>query len=309
MKKPLVLLLILAILMVVVFGQRWQQRKVVTSAPAGSIAVNPDRVSRLQIQRLGEPLVELQRIGGGWRLRQPIDYAAQDQVVQSVLTSLENLQLRDVVSRNPQKRAKFQVDSTGTHVRVWEGETEVLSVIIGKAANDFSHTYVRRAEEDEVYRAVGMLAYNFTKRVDDWRDKTILNLDSAGISRLQLRYPKEDIEIELIRNDSLWTYSSNGGEAAVADSATVAGLLSATSKLNTSNFATEADTTGMDFEEADFELFIETDSGEHQLRFLKTENGRYLVVLQGSDEVVFSLYAGALSRILKKATDFQGEAS
>ena len=85
--------------------------------------------------------------------------------------------------------------------------------------------------------------------------------------------------------------------------------MSAAAKLNTSSFATETETADKDFAEADFELFVETDSGEHHVRFLKTSDGRYLAKLQGADNVVFSLYEGALSRILKKAADFQGEAS
>lgn len=309
MKKQSILLIVLVVLVAVVLLQRRQQQGLVASKPAGSVSLQPDRVSRLQIDRPGEPTVEFARIGGGWRLHLPFDYAAQDQAVQSTLTSLQDLELADIVSTNPDKRSNYQVDSTGTHVQAWEGDKQVMSLIIGKATQDFAHTFVRRDGSNEVYRAVGMLSYTFNKKPDDWRDKTILALNRDEIDRLELRYPKEELLVQLARRDSLWTVASGKGEAVLADSATVANLLTAVAHLNTVTFATAEDLQDQDLSQADFVLYIETDSGQYELQFWKAANNRYFAKRKDANDVIFSLYEGSLSRILKKAEDFQQPSS
>jgi hypothetical protein len=309
MKKQSVLLIVLAVLMAVVFLQRRQQNQLVATEPAGSVSLHPDRVSRLRIDRPGEPTVELARIGGGWRLSVPFDYAAQDPAVQSTLTSLQDLELVDVVSSNPEKRHNYDVDSSGTHVQAWEGDKQVLSLIIGKAAPDFAHTFVRRDGSDEVYRAVGMLSYTFNKKANDWRDKTILALHLEEVGRVALRYPKDNLSVQLTRQDSLWTVATNGGASAIADSATVANLLSAVAHFNSVSFATPEDLQGHDLSQADFELYLETDSGQHELHFWKAENSRYFVRRKDADDVVFSVYENSLSRVLKKPEDFKPASS
>jgi len=305
MKRQLVLVIVLVVLLGVVFAQRRQQQSLVASAPAGQVSLNPDRVSRLVVDRPGEPTVEFARVGGGWRIRAPFDYAAQDQAVQSTLTSLQDLELADVVSTNPDNRHNYQVDSTGTHVQAWEGDQQVMSLIIGKAAPDFAHTFVRRDGSDEVYRAVGMLSYTFNKKPDDWRDKTILALNRDDIDRVELRYPKEKSVVNLALRDSVWTVAEGSGKATAADSATVADLLSAVSRLNTVTFASAEELADKDLSQADCEVFVETDSGQHELDLWKAENNRYYAKLKDTDDVVFSLYENTLSRILKKAEDFK----
>jgi hypothetical protein len=309
MKRQLILLVVVIALIAVVLVQRRQQQEFVASEPVASVSLEPGRVSRLQIQRPGEPLVEFERVGGGWHMRQPFDYQAQEQAVQSLLTVLEDLELQDVVSSNPDNQGLFEVDSTGTLVQAWDGDKQVMDLVVGKATPDYAHTYVRREGQDEVYRAVGMLTYNFNKKPDDWRDKTILNVNRDDIRRVELRYPKDDVDVVLARQDSVWTVSVDGKDAAPADSMTVATLLGAASHLNTVSFAAESDQEKIDFEHPDFTLFLGTDAGQHEVDFWKGEANRWLARLAGRDDVTFSLFESNLNRIRKKAEDFQPASS
>lgn len=305
MKRVAILGAILLVLVGMMLLQRSQQRAVVASGPAETVSVNPERVSRLRIERPGEPAIELARIGGGWKLTTPIDYPAQDQMVQGVLKSFEELKLTDVVSRNPEKRIVFQVDSTGTRVQAWEAEAQVLDLVVGKAAPDYGHTYVRRTTGDEVYRAEGTLTYSFNRQPDDWRDKTILKLDESQISRVVLSYPEEKSLVTLSRVDSTWTYATASGKPAPADSATVARLLRAVSTLNTMNFASESEVAAADFSKPTFRLEVETDSGKHVVEFATAEGSRLLAKSDARDDVVFGLHTGSLAQIMKKPDDFK----
>jgi hypothetical protein len=113
----------------------------------------------------------------------------------------------------------------------------------------------------------------------------------------------------LALQDTLWTVSEAGKDAVAADSTTVANLLTAASHLNTVTFADEAELGDIDFEHPDFDLFLETDAGQREVRFWKGDANRWLARLVGRDDVTFSLFETHLSRIRKKAADFQPASS
>ncbi len=304
MRRLIVLGAVLAAFVVAWGVQRWQQGRLVASAPARTLDIQPDRVTGLRITKPGSPAVAIERVAGAWRIQSPGDYRANEQVVTGVLETLDSLALVDVVSTNPAKRGTFQVDSTGTRVQVLEGEKTVLDVVVGKSSPDFSHTYLRPEGGDEVYRADGMLSYNFNKRVDDWRDKTILDLDPAGIVRLTLEYPKEKSQVVLAKRDTTWTVAAAGGAAEVADSLAVAQVLRSSAKLSTVNFATPEETATVDFAQPDFRLQVDTDGGSHTVTFVEGESGKMYAQRSG-DATLFQLYKNSLTNLMKKAEDLR----
>lgn len=309
MRRVLILAVVFVALVGIMIVQRQQQKRVVASAPVEVLSVDPQRATRMRIEKPGEEPVELVRSAGSWKLDEPLKYRANDQIVSSVLKTLESLELEDVVSTNPEKRGTFQVDSTGTRVEVWESDESVLSIVVGKSSPDWSHTYVRPTDQDKVYRAVGVLTYNFNKRVDDWRDKTILSIDQPSISRVKLEYPKEKMDVVLSRADTLWTFAVRGGDPEVADSLTVAQLLRNTSKLSTVSFASEEDVKDLDFSTPDFRLQVETDAETQTVQFVEGEGNKLFAILEGEHDIVFQLNKGNLANVMKKPEDLRPKGS
>lgn len=308
MKRMAILGGVLVVLIGVLFMQQKQQQRIIASEPVDTWSVDPDRVTALQIRKPDGESVELVRSAGSWKLSQPVQYPANGQTVTSSLRVLESLELEDIVSTNPENQGKYQVDSTGTLVEVKAGEETLLSAIVGKNSPDFSHTYVRRTGSDDVYRAVGMLSYNFNKRVDDWRDKSILDIDQQTISRITLEYPKDKASTILARADTTWTVQATGGTPQVADSLSVANLLRTVSALNTASFATDEEKETLDFEQADFRLSVETDADTKVVTFVEGESTKYFARLEGND-TVFQLFKSSLTNVLKKAEDLRPKES
>lgn len=309
MRTVVVLAVVLGALLGVWLLQRQKQSAVIVSEPVETLSVDPDRVTKLRIEKADTEPVELSRIAGSWKITSPIEYRAADAVVTGALRVLESLELEDVVSTNPDKRPTYQVDdSTGTRVQVLAGEETLMSIVVGKSSPDFSHTYVRPADRDEVYRAVGVLTYNFSKKLDDWRDKTILKLDQASISNVTLEYPKEKARVVLANADTLWTFSVKEGKSEVADSLTVANLLRTASSLNTTGFVSEADSLELDFTKPDFRVQVETDAGSHSVAFVEGEESKYYAMKEGED-TVFQLYKGNISNLMKREDDLRPKES
>jgi hypothetical protein len=225
-----------------------------------------------------------------------------------MLQALASLELEDVVSTNPDKRGTYQVDSTGTRVQVLQGDKVVLSLMVGKSTPDFAHTYVRPEDRAEVYRAVGVLTYNFNKRVDDWRDKTVLEVDQESVSRVVLEYPKEGTDVVLARADSLWTVVSKGAEPQPADSTAAAQLVRSAARIVTANFATPEEAAGLDFAQPDFRLRVETDGGTQTVEFVEHEGNKFYARRPG-ETTVFQLFKPGLAGVMKKADDLKPKAS
>ncbi len=304
MRRLVVLAAVLLVLVAVWLLQRWQQRAVVASAPVATLTLDPDKVTKLRIEKPGGEKVEIGRVAGAWRIEVPGDYRASEPVVSGVLKTLQSLALSDVVSTNPAKRGIYQVDSTGTRVQVLEGESTVLDVVVGKSSPDFAHTYVRRHDQDPVYRADGMLAYNFNKRVDDWRDKTILDVPMEGVSRLNLEYPQEKVQLTLARADSAWTLAAGGGAAEEADSTAAEQLLRVACKLSTNNFATPEEAAGLDFGTPVFRVRIDSDTGSQAVAFVEGQEGKMFAQRDG-DTTVFQLFKTSLTNLMKKPDDLR----
>ncbi|UCE01840.1 MAG: DUF4340 domain-containing protein [Candidatus Latescibacterota bacterium] len=309
MQRVVILAVVLGVLVGIWLLQRQRQGQVVVSEPVETVSVDPARVTRLRIDKADAEAVELARVAGSWRITSPIDYRADEAVVSAVLRALEGLELEDVVSTNPDKRSTFQVDdSTGTHVEVFAGDESVVALVVGKSSPDFAHTYVRRVDADEVYRAVGVLTYNFNKRVDDWRDKTILSLDQESIAKVTLHYPKEKAQVVLAHADTLWTLQVEGGQPEVADSLSVVNLLRTASRLTTAAFVSDSDSLALDFDTPDFGVQIETDAEKHSVQFVEGEDNKYYARKEG-EETIFQLYKSNLTNLMKKPEDLRPKES
>src|SRR5262245_46005259 len=143
MKRLGILAAVFLVLALALVVQRIQRRQVVVSAPAETLKVDPDRVTRLRIERHGEKPVVLERVAGSWKITAPVEYRANEQAVTAILDALKSLQLEDVISTNPKNQGTYQVDSTGTRVLAQEGDKTALEIVVGKNTPDFGHTYVR----------------------------------------------------------------------------------------------------------------------------------------------------------------------
>jgi hypothetical protein len=234
-------LVILAAVFVALAGllglQRWQRSKIVVAGPLQTVKIDPEKVTKLQVhKRDGD--VELERVGtSAWKITKPVEYPASNDLVQGMLKAVEELKLEDVISSSPGTRGTYQVDSTGTGVVIWTGDKKALDVVVGKTTSDFTHTFVRPSDRNEVYRADGVLSYSFNRRADEWRDKTILGFAEKDLSRVVLEYPKKSLSLTLVRADSTHWNVQEGASTARADSATAARLVSNLSRLMTADLS------------------------------------------------------------------------
>ena len=146
--------------------------------------------------------VTLEKDGTHWMLTAPMRLPADEASVTTAIGKGASLELKGIVSSNPQKQSVFQVDSSATLVRVFEKGFEKAAFRVGKLGSTYMETYVRREGSNDVYIADGMINYIFAKSVREWRDKTIFKTAQVNIKSVRFQYG--DTTFALALQDTAW---------------------------------------------------------------------------------------------------------
>ncbi len=245
-------------------------------------------VDRLDITS-GGSTVSLALEGGKWMIVAPVHFQADENAVTSAISRGRKIEVRGVVSSNPEKQGVFQVDSSGTLVKVFEHGSEKAAFRIGKAGTTFDETYVRREGEGNVLIAEGPLAYLFVKSPKDWRDRTIFKADRDKITAIRYRYG--DTTFTVAFADSVWKVDSQP-----AAPASIQNLIGTLSNYIANDFVDSSFTPG-----GPPAALVEVDGT--QLQFYRAgDSGRFLVK-NSSDPQWFVVEPYRAQDLLKRKKD------
>jgi hypothetical protein len=155
--------------------------------------------------------VTLVKKGSEWFLSEPMEYRADQSSVAQLIHQSKNLQVKGIVSSNPDKRSIFKVDSTGTAVSIFQNGQEHASFVVGKTGQSYTETFVRKEQSSDVNLVQGALSWSFNKAAKDWRDKTILNEPTETIKEISYQYTGESFS--LVLKDSVWMIGNSKAKA------------------------------------------------------------------------------------------------
>ncbi|MDW3196156.1 MAG: DUF4340 domain-containing protein [Cytophagales bacterium] len=198
------------------------------------VSIDTASVTRVVIESPTES-TEVTKDGEGWQVALPDGSmkSAVASAVSNLLTSLEGIKPTRIVARTENKWKDYSVDSTGTRVKIYEGNKNTLDLIIGRFGVENQrqfYTHVRLAEENDVYIANDFMGISIAKSANDFRNGSLLRLKQDSLTQISFNYP--DSAFSLYKNDARW--STNAFEA---DSANVASYLQGLSFVSSKNFA------------------------------------------------------------------------
>ncbi|HEX9659859.1 MAG TPA: DUF4340 domain-containing protein [Rhodothermales bacterium] len=231
MKRLLLLAAVLVVLIVIAWSAGMFGGPVSTM-DLPDVAVDSDRVSRIDVSSGGEHIRVDRLDSGEWRLSSPVQADADTAAVMRFLRQIGDMQLESIVSSNPEGFSRFQVDSTGSEMTLEWGDRR-LELIVGKMGPDFQSRYVRIDGDDRVMLANGVPS--LSAKVDQWRDKTLWSMPVEAITSVSVT--ADDVTYGLSRTDGGWRLSSGAGDSAV-DSVEVADFLDRVSTIKVDGFYT-----------------------------------------------------------------------
>ncbi len=196
--------------------------------------------------------IRLTRTGGpaDWEVSSAgSSFVADPNIVKNILAQFTEMKPERIAATSKDKWAQFEVsDSTGTHVIVKDGNSELANVYVGKFSysqppaqaqqqqNPYQQqrgkmtSFIRVNEEDEVYAVEGFLKMTYQKDINSYRKKSLVDVNKDDLTRLVFNYPGFST-FSLIKNDTKWLL-----DGVVADSAKTAKYLTKIARLTSSDF-------------------------------------------------------------------------
>ena len=138
--------------------------------------------------------VKIFKQGNNWevQLTNNNSVPAENTKIKNIIYQLSEIKANGVAAQDESKWSEFKVDTSGTRVKVFEGNDNILDIIIGKFSYQQPRTmvtYVRVKGDKNVYETNGFLEFSFNQKPDYFRNNTIVNDDMSHWNRLTFTYP------------------------------------------------------------------------------------------------------------------------
>jgi uncharacterized protein DUF4340 len=155
-------------------------------------ALDKTKVKELDLAPSGGPAVHLAREGEGWRLTAPAPAVAADSgEAESLLTTLETLEVQDVVTESPGALAEYGLDPPRTAVSVvLQGAGEPLKLLLGDKSPDGGALYAKVPSRARVFTVPAYVESSFGKKPFDLRDRDVLHVKRDAVRTLEVQGPE-----------------------------------------------------------------------------------------------------------------------
>ena len=193
------------------------------AAPASTspviVKINPADVSELVIKQK-EP-VTLKKTDGKWQITEPKSYAADQEAVAGILSTLSGLNADRIVEDKASDRKQYGLDPAQVELDISiKGGTRQL--LLGDDTPAGGDAYAALATDPRVFTIASYQKSSLAKSLNDLRDKSLITLSADKVSRVELLKKGEDLEFD--RTKDGWQILKPSSSP--ADSAAVNGLVS-----------------------------------------------------------------------------------
>ncbi len=259
------------------------------------VEIDTAKVTRLLV-KAPDKTSDISKVSADWQLTLSggKKVAASEGSVKSSLGALLTIKPSRLVAKKQDKWPDYQVDSTGTTVEVYEGDTKTLDLILGRfnmeGQNAYS-TYVRLNGEDEVYSAKNFMAFSVSADPSSYRNSVLMRTNKDSIQQVTFNYP--DSAFVLTKEISGW---NKNGQA--ADSAAVAGFINGLSFVSSRQFFDDSD----QLITPALSVTIESAAGEIEIRGYDV-NGEWVLNSSDNPESYFNDQA-LTDKLIKPSSGF-----
>jgi Domain of unknown function (DUF4340) len=158
------------------------------------VAVDPDKVTRLTIQRPDGTVVVERRGKEDWALTQPYAAPAEKTDVNFTLTQLKDLKVEKFVAEQAGDLAKYGLSPAQITVTATGPTTQTL--LLGNPVPNEQNVYAARQGEKQVFAVRKGAITDLAKSASDLRDKTLLSFKRDDAERLALSVPAGQVELQ-----------------------------------------------------------------------------------------------------------------
>ncbi len=121
----------------------------------------------------GNEAVELARVDTIWRISGNDTLVIKPRSIENLFDKVLKANRGTIISENPEKYGKYSVDdSTGTHLAVINSDGKTVGYyVFGRSKSDYSRSYIRIGDDQNVYLADQNVTYMLSTRATYWGEK------------------------------------------------------------------------------------------------------------------------------------------
>jgi hypothetical protein len=266
-RKTIFLLLVVGCLVayVVLVDSKRPSTRESSAAKFRVVDFDRDEIDRIVLTNNDER-IELAKKQGSWFLTAPLQDRADSSLAYTLLDAV--LDLRPVAVLNEEKNEvdtkSFGVNKSSMRLQLL-GKGAPPELLLGKNAAVEGQVYLGLANSNRVYVVAADLKNLVSKKTDDFRDRSLIDLQPAQVARLSIQ--NGEGEIELKRENAHWQIERP--IRARANDALIATLVGQILKLQAKGFVAEKDQARLGEPFGTVSLFPESDEAPARLSLIE----------------------------------------
>ena len=154
------------------------------------LTLDKAKVKELTLAGEGKEELKLVKDGASWRLTAPEAAPADAQVAESLLSSLDGLEIDEVVTETPSRLSEFGLDPPRSRVVISQAGVPAQEVLFGRKTPDEGSVYAKQPGKPRVFTVPAYSAAVFDKKPFDLRDRDILHVQRDAVRKLEVTGPE-----------------------------------------------------------------------------------------------------------------------
>ena len=169
------------------------------------------QVQKIEIRSDRLETMTFEKKGSEWYLQR--GHLARENAVNNLLEVIANLQIKYIPQAAANKNIEADMASLGIDVVVSDKAGHVLKqYVIGSSVADERGTYMKLKGAKQAYvthlpTLEGSVRGRFLMRYDDWRDRTIFDVNTDDIVSVKVQYPRQESESFELNEDRVSSMS------------------------------------------------------------------------------------------------------
>ncbi len=149
------------------------------------------KAKELRLAPAGTDAIRLVKETSGWRMLAPSAAPGDGEAIDSMLSSLESLEIEAVVTDSPAGLADFGLEPPKLALElVIEGRAEPLKLLLGDAVPAGNGIYAKLPAAPRVFTLPAYLEGSFNKKPFDLRDRSVLHVKRDEVRSLEVNGPE-----------------------------------------------------------------------------------------------------------------------
>jgi hypothetical protein len=145
-----------------------------------------ENVQKIVMERSGSRLV-LANVNQEWQIAEPLTFIADKNKVSSLLRTLGELRITNLVSERPEAEADFGLTSqTAVYLTVEEKNGKKIQLTVGQAAKASNQNFVKLPQDTRIYQILGDLNQQLNLTPLEWRSMVIYDISTDLVQKATL---------------------------------------------------------------------------------------------------------------------------